>query len=69
VQSVTPGDRAIRFLAAGGDLITSQTLAPAEQMASAVLARAEASASFRATVNAAAQRVLAAKQTAGLLPC
>jgi beta-N-acetylhexosaminidase len=69
VQAVTPGNRAIRFLTAGGDLITSQTLGPAEQMAAAVLADAEGSAPFRATVNAAAQQVLTAKQAAGLLPC
>ena len=69
VQSVAPGTRAIRFLTAGGDLITSQTLAPAEQMAAAVLAQAGESATFRATVNAAAQKVLTAKQAAGLLPC
>jgi beta-N-acetylhexosaminidase len=69
VQAVTPGNRAIRFLTAGGDLITSQTLGPAEQMAAAVLTDAEGSASFRATVNAAAQQVLTAKQAAGLLPC
>jgi beta-N-acetylhexosaminidase len=69
VQSVAPGTRAIRFLTAGGDLITSQTLGPAEQMAAAVLAQAEESATFRASVNAAAQKVLTAKQAAGLLPC
>ena len=69
VQSVAPGTRAIRFLTAGGDLITSQTLGPAEQMAAAVLAQAEGSAAFRATVNAAAGKVLTAKQAAGLLPC
>ena len=69
VQAIAPGSRAIRFLTAGGDLITSQTLAPAEQMAAAVLAQAQGSATFRATVDAAAQRVLAAKQAAGLLPC
>jgi beta-N-acetylhexosaminidase len=69
VQAIAPGTRATDFLTAGGDLITSQDLAPAEQMAAAVVARAEASAAFRATVDAAAQRVLAAKQAAGLLPC
>jgi beta-N-acetylhexosaminidase len=69
VQAVTPANRAVRFLTAGGDLITSQTLAPAEEMAAAVLAKAEGSATFRATVNAAAQRVLTAKGAAGLLPC
>jgi beta-N-acetylhexosaminidase len=69
VQAIAPGERAIRFLSAGGDLITSQDLGPAEQMAPAVLARAEGSSAFRATVNAAAQRVLTAKRAAGLLPC
>jgi beta-N-acetylhexosaminidase len=69
VQSVPVGARAVGFLAAGGDLITSQSLAPAETMAAAVLAKATGNAAFRATVDAAAQRVLTAKQAAGLLPC
>ena len=69
VQSVPVGSRAVDFLTAGGDLATSQSLAPAEQMAAGVLAKASASAAFRATVDAAAQRVLTAKQAAGLLPC
>jgi beta-N-acetylhexosaminidase len=69
VQAIAPGTRAIDFLTAGGDLITSQDLAPAEQMAAAVLVKAEGSAAFRATVDAAAQRVLTAKEAAGLLPC
>ena len=38
-------------------------------MAAAVLAKAEGSAAFRATVDTAAQRVLTAKEKAGLLPC
>jgi beta-N-acetylhexosaminidase len=69
VQSVPAADRGVRFLAAGGDLVTAQSLAPAEQMAAAVLATASDSAAFRATVNAAAGLVLAAKQTAGLVRC
>jgi beta-N-acetylhexosaminidase len=69
VQAIPAGQRALRFLAAGGDLITSQNLGPAEQMAAAVLARASSDAAFRATVGAAATRVLTAKQAAGLLPC
>jgi beta-N-acetylhexosaminidase len=69
VQAVPTGQRALSFLAAGGDLITSQSLGPAELMAAAVLARASGDAGFRATVGAAATRVLAAKQAAGLLPC
>ena len=69
VQAVPVAMRGIGFLTAGGDLITSQSLAPAEQMAAAVLAKASGDAAFRATVDAAAERVLAAKEAAGLLPC
>jgi beta-N-acetylhexosaminidase len=69
VASIPAGERAIDFITAGGDMITSQSLAPAETMARAVLAKAAVSPSFRAKVNAAAARVLAAKQAYGLLPC
>jgi beta-N-acetylhexosaminidase len=69
VASVPAGQRATDFLDAGGDLITSQSIAPAEQMAATVLATASSDADFRATVDAAARRVLAAKQAQGLLPC
>jgi beta-N-acetylhexosaminidase len=69
VQAMPAATRAIDFLTAGGDLITSQSLGPAEQMAAGVLAKASGNAAFRATVDAAARQVLAAKQTAGLLPC
>jgi beta-N-acetylhexosaminidase len=69
VQSIPAASRAISFLTAGGDMITSQSLAPAQTMAAAVLAKASSSPSFRAVVDAAAQRILAAKQAFGLLPC
>jgi beta-N-acetylhexosaminidase len=69
VQAVPAGDRAIRFLSAGGDLITSQAAGPAEQMASAVTAKAAKNAAFDGLVNAAAEQVLTAKEQAGLLRC
>ena len=69
VQSIPAASRAISFLTAGGDMITSQSLAPAQAMAAAVLAKASSSPSFRAVVDAAAQRILAAKQASGLLTC
>jgi beta-N-acetylhexosaminidase len=69
VASVPAGQRAISFLNAGGDMITSQSLPPAEAMAQAVLAQASASASFRAEVGRAVVRILTAKQAFGLLPC
>jgi beta-N-acetylhexosaminidase len=69
VLSIPAGERAVDFIEAGGDLITSQNLPPAELMASAVLARANSDAAFHALVKAAALKVLAAKQSYGLLPC
>jgi beta-N-acetylhexosaminidase len=69
VQNMSYGARAADFLNAGGDLITSQAIAPAEAMATAVLADANASASFRGEVAAAVEKILAAKQALGLLPC
>ena len=65
VASIPAGQRAVDFLDAGGDLITSQSIAPAEQMAASVLATASSDSAFRATVDAAARRVLAAKQAQG----
>jgi len=69
VASMPAGERATDFLDAGGDLITSQSITPAEQMASAVVARASSDSSFRMVVDSAARRVLTAKQAQGLLPC
>jgi hypothetical protein len=69
VAGLAPATRGIDFLAAGGDLITSQSLPAAVTMDRAVLARATSDASFRATVNAAVMRVLDAKQAYHLMPC
>ena len=69
VASVPAGERAIDFLDAGGDLITSQSIAPAEEMASAVAAEASENGTFRSVVDGAVQRVLTAKEAQGLLPC
>jgi beta-N-acetylhexosaminidase len=69
VADVPPADRAIRFLQAGGDLIISKTLGPAEEMASALVSKAARDPKFRARVSDAALRVLEAKERAGLLPC
>jgi beta-N-acetylhexosaminidase len=69
VGSVPAGQRAISFLNAGGDMITSQSLPPAEAMAKSVLALAATDAAFRAEVGDAVLRILRAKQAYGLLPC
>ncbi len=69
VGGLSPAARAIGFLTAGGDLITTVSVPVATAMDTAVLQQAASSAAFRAEVNAAAMRVLFAKQAYGLLPC
>jgi beta-N-acetylhexosaminidase len=69
VANITPGDRAIDFLVAGGDLIISKTVAPAQAMAAAISARAAGDAAFRGRVDDAALRVLRAKAARGLVTC
>ena len=69
VASVSPADRATAFVAAGGDLIISKTVAPALAMATALRARAAADPSFRSRVDDAALRVLRAKVAYGLVAC
>lgn len=69
VAGIPAADRGVDFLAAGGDLITSQSLSAAEAMESGILARTASDPSFRSVVNAAVLRVLSAKQASGLLPC
>jgi beta-N-acetylhexosaminidase len=69
VASISPGQRAISFVSAGGDLITTESLPVADEMDAALLARAATSSTFRAQVDAAALHVLTTKQAYGLLPC
>ena len=67
VSSVPVGRRAVRFVAAGGDVVLTVDASQAAQMAHALIARARHIPRFRALVNAAALTVLHAKQAAGLL--
>jgi hypothetical protein len=50
-------------------MVVSKTAGPAVEMYRGALARADHEASFRAMVDAAAGRVLRAKQAFGLLRC
>lgn len=67
VQAVPPGDRAVRFLAAGGTLVLTvdPTLVP--QMIDAVVARSDSDPAFAGQVDAALHTALLAKAQAGLL--
>ena len=69
VAAVSPADRAIDFIEAGGNLVLVQGASVAGQMASAVAARAAADASFGRLVSESALRVLEAKARLGLLRC
>jgi beta-N-acetylhexosaminidase len=66
---VSPGDRAVKFLSAGGDMVLTvePNLIPA--MTKAVQSRMTQSATFRAQVDLSVHRILNAKQRAGLLSC
>lgn len=66
VASIQPGDRAVQFLDAGGDLVLTVNPDVVPAMYDAVLARAQRDAGFRALVDAAALRVLQAKDDLGL---
>jgi beta-N-acetylhexosaminidase len=69
VKSVAVGDRAVRFVRAGGDLVLSVRPEDAAPMTAALLAEARASASFALRVSDAVTHVLAAKKRAGLPSC
>ncbi len=59
-----PGTRAVKFIQAGGDLIlVSARPSDTKAMVDAVVAKARTSPAFAAQVDAAARRVLAAKQS------
>jgi beta-N-acetylhexosaminidase len=69
VTSVPVGDRAVRFIRAGGDLVLTVRLGDAGPMTDALIATAKSSTAFAARVAEAAGRVLRSKLKAGLLHC
>ncbi len=69
VRDVPVTQRAVRFLAAGGDIVLTGDPSVAARMSAAVLARAADSPAFAARVDAAVTRVLVLKDRMGLLPC
>jgi beta-N-acetylhexosaminidase len=67
VAGYSVADRALDFLAAGGDMVLTVDASQIPAMTAAVLAKAERDPAFRALVDAAVLRVLTAKQNRGLL--
>jgi beta-N-acetylhexosaminidase len=69
VASVRTGDRAVRFIGAGGDLVLTVRPQDAAPMTNALLAAAEDSPEFAGRVADAARHVVRAKYQAGLMRC
>ncbi len=67
VQAWTPGNRAVNFLTAGGDLVLTVDPSVMPAMYDAVLAKANADSTFRSRVDASVLRILTAKDRRGLL--
>ena len=67
VRSVPTGERAVRFVAAGGDLVLTVSPATLPAMFAALYDRAVRDPAFRAQVDRSAQRILLAKQRLGLV--
>ena len=66
VANVSPAQRAVDFIAAGGDIVLTVKVDDIPQMTAAVVARARSDRAFAAMVDAAALRVLQAKRARGL---
>lgn len=69
VKDHTPAQRAVDFIAAGGNLLLTVRPSDIVPMTSAVLQRAAQDATFRAEVADSVHRVLVAKRQAHLLAC
>ena len=69
VASIPAGDRAVDFIAAGGDLITVKNADLIAPMTTAIANRMASDAAFADQVNSAVTRVLRLKIHAGLVSC
>jgi len=69
VRAVPVGERATRFVDAGGDIVLTASAATVPVMAGALATRYAADPAFATEVEAAVARVLALKQGLGLLAC
>jgi beta-N-acetylhexosaminidase len=69
VAAVPVGERAVRFIRAGGDVVLTVRSSDAGPMADALLAAARGSTAFQARVADAARHVVQSKYRTGLLTC
>ncbi|GAA1569954.1 glycoside hydrolase family 3 N-terminal domain-containing protein [Kribbella hippodromi] len=69
VASIPAGQRATRFVAAGGDIVINAKSALTEPMVDALVARAKQDPSFATKLTGSVRRVLTLKQDHGLVSC
>jgi beta-N-acetylhexosaminidase len=69
VQSVPAGERATRFVAAGGDIVINAEAGLTATMVNALVAKAEEDKFFAAKLTSSVRRVLTLKQSNGLVSC
>lgn len=69
VAGVPVPDRAVRFLAAGGDIVLTASASQAPAMLAAVKARAAKDPEFASALDASVRRVLELKARFGLIRC
>lgn len=69
VSSVPLGQRAVDFVAAGGDVVLTASPRTVDPMIDAVIDRSHRDPQFAARVNDAERKVLEAKTAHGLMPC
>ncbi|MDQ1289394.1 MAG: beta-N-acetylhexosaminidase [Actinomycetota bacterium] len=69
VQDRSAGQRAVDFIAAGGDMVLTVRRQDAGVLGQALVTRARGSAAFRARLDEAVVHVLLSKHRAGILPC
>jgi beta-N-acetylhexosaminidase len=68
-EIIPSGERAVRFVGAGGDMVLSIQGSDAAPMSAALIAKAQGDKAFATRLTDAARHVLAAKQKAGVLRC
>jgi beta-N-acetylhexosaminidase len=69
VASVPAGQRATRFVAAGGDIVITAKASLTSTMINALVVKAQQDKTFAAALQSSVRRVLALKQNRGLLSC
>ena len=69
VQTISPGDRAVRFINSGGDIILTANASDVPTMISAIRSARATNPNFKARLDAAVLRILTLKTQRGMTSC